>query len=69
MTTTALTALKTDIIGQVTTDHGVTFQTQVNFLAQSADPTGPIAGAVFYDTDTNKLKVFNGAAWETITSV
>ncbi len=37
----------------------------------SADPTstGLTAGAVYYNTGTNKLKMYNGVTWETITSV
>jgi hypothetical protein len=31
-------------------------------------PNSPTAGQVYYDSATNKLKVYNGTAWETITS-
>jgi hypothetical protein len=36
----------------------------------AADPTGDlIGGDVYYNTTTNKLKLYNGTTWETITSV
>jgi hypothetical protein len=56
-------------IGEITSNGGITFKQYVNIRAQSADPTGVIAGSFFYDTDTNKLKVYNGTTWETVTSV
>lgn len=35
----------------------------------AADPTPNGAGAVYYNTVSNKLKMYNGTTWETITSV
>ncbi len=34
----------------------------------SADPAGATKGDFYFNSTTNKLKVFNGTAWETITS-
>ena len=31
-------------------------------------PATPVEGMLAYDDTTNKLKVYNGAAWETVTS-
>lgn len=31
-------------------------------------PAAPKIGTIFYDTTTNKLKVWTGAAYETVTS-
>lgn len=36
---------------------------------QSSDPVDLGAGSVYYNTTTNKLKVFNGTTWETVTSI
>lgn len=38
------------------------------FIPGSA-PAAPLEGMVYYDSTANKLKVYTGAAWETITSV
>lgn len=35
----------------------------------AADPTGIAAGDLYYNTVSNKLRFYNGAAWETVTSV
>lgn len=37
----------------------------------SADPThtGLVSGAVYYNTTSNKIKMYNGTTWETVTSV
>ncbi len=37
--------------------------------AQTAALSGPVAGAMIYNTDLNKLQVYNGTNWETVTSV
>jgi hypothetical protein len=37
-------------------------------LMPSAEPAAPVEGMVYYDSGANKLKVYTGAAWETITS-
>lgn len=37
-------------------------------LIPSAAPSSPLEGMVYYDTTANKLKVYNGTTWETITS-
>lgn len=36
----------------------------------AADPThsGLVSGAVYYNTSTNKIKMYNGTTWETVTS-
>ncbi len=33
------------------------------------DPANPVDGQLIFDTTLSKLKVWTGAAWETITSV
>lgn len=37
----------------------------------SADPTNAalVSGAIYYNTSTNKIKMYNGTTWETVTSV
>lgn len=48
------------------------FGSLAQFQNNGADPTptgGAQAGDVYFNTSLNKLKVFNGTAWETITSV
>lgn len=34
----------------------------------AADPASPIAGDAYYNTVSNKIKFYNGTAWETVTS-
>jgi hypothetical protein len=36
---------------------------QVRFVPLSADPSGEEAGDVYYNSTTNKLRVYNGTAW------
>jgi hypothetical protein len=36
---------------------------QIRFVPLSADPTGAQSGDVYYNSTTNKLKVYNGTAW------
>ena len=43
-------------------------QGQMRFVPLASDPSGAEAGDVYYNSTTNKLKVYNGTAWETITS-
>jgi hypothetical protein len=58
-----------------TSSGGVRGQITFNALAMnapraSAAPTGTfVGGAIYYDTTLNKLRVYNGTAWQTITSV
>jgi hypothetical protein len=42
---------------------------QMRFVPLASDPSGAQAGDVYYNSTTNKLKVYNGTAWETITSL
>jgi len=35
----------------------------------AADPGGVAAGSIYYNTVSNKIKMYNGATWETVTSV
>jgi hypothetical protein len=44
-------------------------QGQMRFVPLASDPSGAEAGDVYYNSTTNKLKVYNGTAWETITSI
>jgi hypothetical protein len=41
---------------------------QMRFVPLASDPSGAQAGDVYYNSTTNKLKVYNGTTWETITS-
>jgi hypothetical protein len=41
---------------------------QVRYIPLAADPSGAEAGDVYYNSVSNKLKVYTGAGWETITS-
>lgn len=38
------------------------------FLNSASDPSSPTAGMVYYNTSANKLKVYTGSVWETVTS-
>lgn len=40
----------------------------IRFYNNSSDPAGAIAGDVYYNSISNKLKLYNGVTWETITS-
>jgi hypothetical protein len=42
---------------------------QMRFVPLASDPSGAEAGDVYYNSTTNKLKVYNGTTWETITSL
>jgi len=44
-------------------------QGQMRFVPLASDPSGAEAGDVYYNSTTNKLKVYNGTTWETITSL
>lgn len=60
---TAGTMLQTDGAGVLS------FSGQASqFYKASSDPGSPAAGQVYYNTTSNKLKVYTGSAWETITS-
>ena len=37
-------------------------------LLPSAEPATPAEGMIYYDSTENKLMVYTGSAWETITS-
>lgn len=41
----------------------------LQFYSNTSDPGSPVAGQVYYNSTSNKLKVYTGAAWETITSI
>ena len=36
--------------------------------AQRGNLAGLVSGAMIYNTNLNKLQVYNGSAWETVTS-
>ena len=57
----ALYAGTVDVTGDVNVDQ------RVNFNPRSA-PSSPNEGDVYYDSTAQKLKVYNGSSWETITS-
>lgn len=42
---------------------------QVNFAPLASDPAGATKGDMYFNSTSNKLKVYNGTTWETITSV
>jgi hypothetical protein len=42
---------------------------QMRFVPLASDPLGAQSGDVYYNSTTNKLKVYNGTTWETITSL
>lgn len=35
----------------------------------ASDPTPVVAGDIYYNTVSNKIKMYNGATWETVTSI
>ena len=39
------------------------FKVPVGLLASASDPTGTTAGETYYNTATNKIRVYNGSAW------
>lgn len=57
--------LVTDGANPATLSWGSLF---VTMPSGSSDPSGAPAGAVYFNTGSNKLKMFNGTSWETITS-
>lgn len=42
---------------------------QVNLAPLAADPATPEKGDIYFNSVANKLKVYTGAAWETVTSI
>jgi len=36
----------------------------MTFTPRATAPSPPIAGMVYYDSDDNKLKVYNGSGWQ-----
>jgi hypothetical protein len=42
---------------------------QVRYFPLASAPTGQEKGDVYFDSTLNKLRVYNGTAWETITSI
>jgi hypothetical protein len=57
-------ASASEIANFTSTTKGVVFPN-----ATSAAVVTPVAGMVIFDTGINKLKVYNGTTWETITSI
>lgn len=45
-----------------------TIQSLSSILTPTTAPGSPVEGELYYDSAANKLKFYNGAAWETITS-
>lgn len=41
----------------------VTIDHVLKLVPQSAAPTSPAAGMLYYDSDDNKLKLYNGSTW------
>ena len=46
----------------------MTLAMRLNPIATASLPATPVEGMLVYDDTANKLKVYNGAAWETVTS-
>jgi len=40
----------------------------VNLVPLAADPASPAKGDIYFNSVSNKLKIYNGTAWETVTS-
>ena len=40
----------------------------LNLVPLAADPTSPSKGDIYFNSVSNKLKIYNGTAWETVTS-
>jgi len=55
------------VTGAATFSDKIDIGTYVNFTPGSA-PSSPAEGDVYYDSAAQKLKVYNGSSWETITS-
>lgn len=46
----------------------ITAQGLVNLQNSLTDPASPVPGSIYFNTTTNKIKVYNGVSWETVTS-
>ena len=46
----------------------MTLAMRLNPIPTASLPATPVEGMLVYDDTTNKLKVYNGTAWETVTS-
>lgn len=44
------------------------FTSVIALAPLAADPTGTAAGQVYFNNTSNKIKIYNGSAWETVTS-
>lgn len=55
-----------DIGSGTFTGGTMTINDLLNAPASSAAPASPQAGSIYYDTDDNKLKVYNGTIWENL---
>ncbi len=67
-TSTLVTCQNGDTTIESLSGNTVVSAKQLIFPSAAADPTG-VAGGVYFNTGSMKLKVFNGTTWETITSV
>lgn len=43
------------------------FRTPIAPPALSSDPTGDVAGAIYYNTTVGALKIYNGTTWSVLT--
>jgi hypothetical protein len=43
------------------------FKTPIAPPALSSDPTGTVAGEIYYNTVSSALKIFNGSTWSLLT--
>lgn len=46
-----------------------TWKPSVLLMLAAADPGSPVQGQLYFNTTVNKIKVYNGTTWETVTSV
>lgn len=51
-----------------TTNQSTSFLASIYLARFASDPTGTAGGQCYFNTTSNKIKVYNGTAWETVTS-
>lgn len=44
------------------------FLVPLGLLQRTSDPTGTAAGEIYYNTNTDKLRIYDGAAWADVSS-
>ena len=56
------------LVGAADPYFQMTLAMRLNPIATASLPATPVEGMLVYDDTANKLKVYNGSAWETVTS-